>query len=432
MDKDVRDKLVDGIFSTLNTKFKDTNQKSFRLSDPDSPENAKEFCSTGCTPLDVAISNRVGGGIPYGKITELNGLNSSGKSLLLATILVENQKKGGISIFLDNEFAVDGTFYEAIGMNLDQLVYSQIEYIEDMLDAITEITLKIRKENPTIPIAIGLDSIAGAKTRSDAEGMEKGGYNTHKAIILSQKLPIIVALCAKHNIALIATQQLRQKVGGMGFGDPYVSASGGMALAFFASVRIRLATIGKIKAGDLVVGVKSRARVEKTRLGPPFREAEFEIFFDSGIDDAKSCLEQLKFYKVVEGTTWKIFKEDLHLPGFDLEWRDKETHSKEAVLLMSPKGKAITTKPDVGFYPKFQLPTWRNMMRDENFRRVVAEQITDLSVRKYAGYMEKDDMTTLVTTEDENAEVVEEAKATKKEKLKAILAKQGSNSENGE
>lgn len=425
MDSSVTDKLVDGIFSTLNKKFKDSNQKSFRLSDPDSPESSKDFCSTGCTPLDVAVSNRVNGGIPYGKITELNGLNSSGKSLLLATILVENQKRGGISVFLDNEFAVDGTFYEAIGMNLDQLVYSQLEYIEDMLDAVEEITLKIRKEDPNIPIAIGLDSIAGAKTRNDGEDFEKGGYNTHKAIILSQKLPRIVSLCAKHNVALIATQQLRQKVGGMGFGDPYTSASGGMALAYFASVRIRLQMIGKIKVGDLVVGVKSRARVEKTRLGPPFREAEFEIFFDSGIDDSKSCLEQLKFYKVIDGTTWKIWKEDLNLPGLELEYRDKKTHSKEACAEMKPKGTPITAKKDEGYYPKFQLPTWREWMRDDAFKKVVAERITELSVRKYAGYMERDDETELVTTEDEIAQTQQEAKESKKAKLKAILDNQG-------
>lgn len=416
---DIKEKLIGSVFKQLNSKFKDSNQLSYKLSDPDAPFNSKDFCSTGCTPLDVAISNRVNGGIPYGKISELNGLNSSGKSLLLATILAENQKAGGISVFIDNEFAVDSTFYEAIGVNLDEMIYSQIEYIEDMLDAVMEIVLKIRETDPTIKIAIGLDSIAGAKTRSDSEGMEKGGYNTHKAIILSQKLPIIVAALAKHNAALICTQQLRSNVGGMG--EKYVSASGGMALAFYASVRVRLSRTGKIKVGDLVVGVSSKAVVEKTRMGPPFRIAEFEIYFDQGIDDAKSCLEMLKFYKVIRGTTWKLWQEDLGLPGQVLDYRDKKTHTKE--LAKELKQKEITKRDDCGYYPKFQMPAWREWMQDREFHEAVALAISELSIRRYAGYMGRDDEVKFVSTEDENSTEDEIKKSSLAENRKAMLAK---------
>lgn len=367
---------IDIVFNALNKKFKDTAQKSIKLSDLDTNS---EFVSTGCTPLDIAISNRVNGGIPLGKITEIDGLNSAGKSLLLATILANNQKNGGISVFIDNEFAVEKSFYQAIGVDTDKLVYSNLEYIEDMLQAVEEIVLSLRESGFDKPIVVGLDSIAGAKTRSDAsDDYEKGGYNTHKAIILSQKLPKIVSLLSRHNAALVVTQQLRTKLG-ISFGDPYTTASGGLAFSYFSSVIIRLTRTGKIKASnDLIVGIKTKATIEKTRLGPGYRKTEFEIYFDSGIDDFKACLDILKYYGVIKSNgAWSSWKEDLQLPNVDIN-------------------------------KKFQNKDWREWMNNPEFYNAISHKIAELSIIKYKGFMGDEENTLVTDDDDENIKNIDD------------------------
>lgn len=373
------DNILSDLHTSLNKKFKDTNQKTYILGNEDSPINVSKFISTGCTPLDVAIANRPNGGVPLGKFTVLEGLNSAGKSLLLATILANNQKQGGISILIDNEFAVDPTFYSAIGLNMNKLIYSNIEYIEDMLSATEEIILQIRKKDPDIPIVIGWDSIAGAKSKAQGEsGYDKDGYATEKAIILSQKLPKIQPLLSRHNVAVVATQQLRSNVNRTTpFEEKYVPASGGMALSYYSRVVIRLSRIGKIQAGvgksKIIVGVRIKATITKNHIGPAYRSAEFEIYFDSGIDDSKACLDILKFYNVVKTSgAWTSWNEDLELPGVDIE-------------------------------SKFQLKQWKDWMSDPDFKKIVSEKISEVSIMKYKGFKDKDDETEIVN-DDGNIE----------------------------
>lgn len=363
----LRDTLIDAVFDKLNTKFKDSGQKSYRLTDKDSPITVKRWFSTGCTPLDIAISNRIEGGIPSGRITEISGLQAAGKSLVLATTLANAQKDGAIAVMIDNEFAVDQSFYKAIGLDLDRLIYSNIEYVEDTLSAIEEIILLIRAKDKKIPIIIGIDSIAAMKTRDDLESdYDLGGYKTHLARILSSKLSRTNALAAKFDTAIIFTQQLRMNLSG--FGDPYVPARGGMAIAFYSDVRIRLKRIGKIKApNNLIVGVSIRATIDKNRLGPAFRTADFEVYFDSGIDDVKACLDILKLYGAVKGKQWSHFSEDLHLPGIEMKEED---------------GELISTK--------FQLGTWRSWMANDEFHKIVRTKISEFSIMKYKGFMESD------------------------------------------
>jgi len=219
MSKIDKDSLVDSLYSSLNKKY---DTKAYKLTDEKSFVFVKNFCSTGCTPLDIAISNRVDGGIPYGRFTLLEGLSSSGKSLLLATALANNQKLGGISVWMDNEFSVDKLFLEAIGINLDELLYINYEFIEDMMSATESLIYEIREQYPNKRIMIGWDSIAGAKTFSQGKaGFEKDGYNTDKAIIMSQKLNKLIPIISKYDVALVATQQLRDNMNAMAFGDKY-------------------------------------------------------------------------------------------------------------------------------------------------------------------------------------------------------------------
>lgn len=367
---DKNDALINTVYEKLNKTFKDSHQKTYLLNTPESPTSVKHWISTGCTPLNIAISNRPNGGVPSGKITQFNGLQSTGKSLILANVLAQAQKAGGVAVLIDNEFAVDVTFMEAIGLDTSKLIYSNLEYIEDILTAIEEISLMVREKDPNCPLVIGVDSVAGAKTREDTSSdFGKSGYNTHKAIILSQKLPRIVSDVARLNTTLVFTQQLRTRLG-VTFGDPYTSASGGMALDFYSSVIVRLKKKGKIKNDSLVVGVAGNAVVTKNRLGPPYRQAEFEIYFDSGIDDAKSCLDILKHYKVVKTSgAWTEWKEDLKLPGVN---------------------------PD----KKFQTNDWRTWMEDPAFYDQVANKIAELSVMRYKGHMGDED-NVIVSEEDE-------------------------------
>jgi recombination protein RecA len=414
-DADFREKLLASALKKAKLTLKDTGNTMKPLSSL--MEVKRGFCTTSITPLDIAIANRVDGGAPYGKVMEINGHEASGKSLLLATILANNQKRGGLSFLIDNEDAVEPSFYQAIGMDISQLGYSNIGYIEDAFQIMEDIILDVRKADPEIPIMIGFDSVAGAKTKNDDETYEKGGYNTSKAIIMSQKLPKLVTLCAQHDATIIMTQQLRVKVG-QTMGSNITTASGGSALKYYASVRLRVKKLGKIKAGNLVVGVKSSCTVEKNRLGPPFREADFEIYFDAGIDDYAACLDKFKFYDIIAGKTWKEWTEDMHLPGVDITWKEKGE---------AGKGKAA------GFYPKFQMKQWRAWMENDEFRKAVADKIAELSISRYKGHMGSED-NTILTEEQEAAEFLKEEKELqeldkaekeekKKKKLEEVLEK---------
>ena len=299
-EKDFNDELVNTIYKKLNKNL-GTQQPIYKLNDILSPTKVKLFVPTGCIPLDVALANRKKGGFAIGRLSMIRGDASAGKSLLLATTLANAQKLEYITVLLDSEFAVDDSFYTAIGLDTGKLIYGNYIYIEDALQAIEDIILLSKEKKVTTPIVIGVDSIAGFKAKGEEEGYEKGGYNTHKAIILSQKLPKLLPLCAYNNVSIIFTQQFRENVGSMGFGPKKVSASGGKAAGFFISQRVDLSAIGSIKSDNLIVGRRTKAKVTKNRLGPPFREAEFEIYFDSGIDDLKSCLDIFVHYKVIKG-----------------------------------------------------------------------------------------------------------------------------------
>lgn len=220
-----KDELISSLYSDLNKKF---DTKVYKLTDKNSVTFVKDFCPTGCTPLDIAISNRVNGGIPYGKFTLLEGLQSSGKSLLAATALAGNQRRKdkdgnkGISIWMDNEYSVDELFLKAIGVDLDKLVYVNYDYIEDMMEATETLIYEIREQSKTVPILIVWDSIAGAKTQAqEKSGYDKDGYATEKAILMSQKFPKLIPLLNKFNVGLVATQQLRANMNAMPFAEKY-------------------------------------------------------------------------------------------------------------------------------------------------------------------------------------------------------------------
>jgi recombination protein RecA len=325
---EVTDDLGIMLADTLNKKFKSQANKIayFLEGDDDAPVHVKEFISTGSSILDVAISNRKNGGIPVGKLTELTGLEGSGKSLLAAHILANTQKKGGLAIFIDTENAVPPDFFTALGIDLKKMLYVPMDTVEDIFDTIESIVEKVRSSDKNKLVTIVVDSVAGASTKQEMEAdFDKDGYATAKAIIISKAMRKITNYIGRERICLIFTNQLRTKMG-VSFGDPWTT-SGGKAIGFHSSVRIRLKNTGNITAKlngkDQIVGMQTKAHIFKNRLGPPQRVCDYEVFFASGIDDYSSWLGVMKDYSLItQSGAWYTYVNKL--TGEELKFQSKQ------------------------------------------------------------------------------------------------------------
>lgn len=300
-----RDELIDLIVDTIN-KTGDDGTAAFFLNDIDNPANIIDWISTGSSELDLRISNRPHGGVPVGRITMFNGLEQSGKSLVCGHILANTQKKGGHAILIDTEMSVSNQFLEAIGVDTERMAYIQVDTIEDVFETLAGIIEMIRKKDKDKLVCICVDSIAGASTKDEMESdFDIAGFATGKARILNKAMRKITTMIGKQKIAVVFTNQLRQKMNAGPFSDPYVSP-GGMGANFHCSTIIRLqkrATITQtIKGNKTPIGVRVQATVTKNRMGPPLQKAEFDIFFDSGIDDYQSWIRTMKNYKIISGT----------------------------------------------------------------------------------------------------------------------------------
>jgi len=235
-----------------------------------------------------------------------------GKSLLGAQLIANTQKRGGVGVLIDTETAVNPEFFRAVGIDTNKLVYVHLQTVEEIFDAITTIIEKVRsgKDKDKL-VTIVVDSVAAASTKKEMEAdFGKDGYATDKAIIISKAMRKITGLLGREKIALVFTNQLRQKLNAMAFSDPWTT-SGGKAIAFHASTRLRLNLMGKINnsSGD-VIGVKVKANIVKNRLGPPHRTAEFEIYFNRGIDDTGAWLKMMKDLKLVkQAGAWYTYED---------------------------------------------------------------------------------------------------------------------------
>ena len=344
----VKDDLAGVLADSLNKKFKDYKVAYFLDGVQETPTDIKEFISTGSTMLDLAISNRPNGGIAVGRITELNGLESSGKSLVGAHLLSETQKKGGVAVYIDTETAVSEEFLGVIGVNINNMLYLHLETVEDIFEAIEEIVTKVRESDKDRLVTILVDSLAAASTKVELNAdFDKDGWATSKAIVISKAMRKITQMIGRQRVALVFTNQLRVKLGAM-FGDPYTT-SGGKALPFHASTRIRLKNKGQIKDSKKnVIGMTILAQVIKNRLGPPLRKAEFPLYFESGVDDEGSWLQVLKDHNLVKvGGAWYTMKD----------------HNDEEI--------------------KFQSKDWAEKLEDEDFKDYCYKLICDKVILKY-------------------------------------------------
>ncbi len=299
-----KDELAGIIADELNKQFKH-QQVAYFLDDGTNPTDVTDFISTGSTMLDLAISNRPNGGVAVGKITELNGLEGSGKSLIGSHLLASTQKKDGVAVYIDTESAVSQEFLRAIGVDTSKMVYVHLETVEEIFDTIETIVTKIRESNKDKLVTILVDSLAAASTKVEMDAdFDKDGWATAKAIIISKAMRKVTQMIARQKVALVFTNQLRQKLGVM-FGDPWTT-SGGKALPFHSSTRVRFKNTGQIKDGSKnTIGIKIKGQIIKNRLGPPMRTAEFPLYFDTGIDDYGSWLTVMKEHKIVkQGGSW--------------------------------------------------------------------------------------------------------------------------------
>lgn len=293
-----RDELAESIAESLNKSG--DGKVAFFLDAEDDPSQIVDWVSTGNSLVDLAIANRPNAGLPVGRITELTGLEASGKSLMGGHLLAETQRKGGLAVFIDTESSVDRQFMKAIGVDTNKMMYIPVETVEEVFEKIEEIIALVRKSSKNRLVTILVDSVAAASTAKEiAADHGQEGFATGKAIIISKAMRKITGLIAKQRICLCFTNQLRQKVGFVGLGDPYTT-SGGKALAFHASLRLRLKSVGQIKNGDKeAIGIKTKCTVIKNRMGPPMRSVEFDIFFDRGIDNYGNWLEKLIEWDIV-------------------------------------------------------------------------------------------------------------------------------------
>ena len=356
--KEQIDDLASDVLQIINKSFKEFPDAASYLKDANI---VKTWISTGCSILDLAISNRPNGGLPAGKIVEFNGLEGSGKSLLAAHVMSECQKMGGVSVLFDTEGAVGMLdFYQSVGLNTNDLVYiDKLRALEDIYKAIENIITKHDQSKTEKPLVIVVDSVMGASTRKELEeDIERKGYATDKALVNSGAMRVLPTMLNGKNILLILINQLRANMDAFGPGSDKFTTTGGLAIPFTASVRIRFKKMGQIKGKinglETPIGERIQAQVIKNRFGPPKRKVTFDVRYDSGVDNYGSWLTTLKELGALSQSG----------ASYSYKYIDGET------------GEEITKK--------FQSKDFKRLLEENPYlKQLIYDQICELYIMKY-------------------------------------------------